>query len=185
MQKIVSTKILAETKFINLVEDTYLDNDLNEHRWIKAQRPNGQHAAVIVPILKYNGDTRLVITKEFRVPINGYEIGFPAGLIEPGEGPEQTAVRELLEETGYMIDKILGVSPLIYNSPGLTDEGCYLVYAEVDPVPTKVNLQGSEDIITYTINMEDAEVILRDNSLLIGAKTWLILNQFSVHGTVM
>jgi len=185
MQKIIATKRIAETKFINLVEDVYTDNDGKEHRWVKAQRPNGQHAAVIVPMLRINSTPYLIVTKEFRVPLNGYEFGFPAGLIDPGENPTSTAVRELREETGYKVDKILEVSPLVFNSPGLTDEGVYLVYVEVSQKPEETNLQGSEEIVTYIMGQEGIKTLLDDSSKLFGAKAWLIFKQFVKHGEVI
>lgn len=42
---------------------------------------------------------------------------FP-GLIDEGETPEQAAIRELEEETGYKADKVLESSPIIVPDPG-------------------------------------------------------------------
>ena len=47
-------------------------------------------------------------------------VEFPAGLIDEGESPEEAAVRELKEETGYE-GKVLDCSPTIVADPGLTD----------------------------------------------------------------
>ena len=42
-----------------------------------------------------------------------------SGLIDEGETAEQTAIRELEEETGFKADEVLESSPLLVNDPGL------------------------------------------------------------------
>lgn len=56
--------------------------------------------------------------KQFRPAVEKVCIEVPAGLVDEGEGVEQSAVRELREETGYVGEVIeggLGVTPLMFN----------------------------------------------------------------------
>lgn len=46
-------------------------------------------------------------------------VEFPAGLVDADESPEEAAVRELKEETGYA-GRVLSLSPTIVSDPGLT-----------------------------------------------------------------
>lgn len=46
-------------------------------------------------------------------------VEFPAGLVDADESPEDAAVRELKEETGYA-GRVLSLSPTIVSDPGLT-----------------------------------------------------------------
>lgn len=55
--------------------------------------------AVAIIALLDNGE--LVMERQFRYPLGRDMIELPAGKIDPGEPPLETARRELLEETGY------------------------------------------------------------------------------------
>jgi len=55
-----------------------------------------------------------VLEKQFRPPVGKVCIEIPAGLIDEGETPEEAAVRELREETGYVGDVSVS-SPLMFH----------------------------------------------------------------------
>ncbi len=109
--EILNVEQLTHEKWLNLFAATFA-HDGHTGRWVFASRRRQPHhpgggcdAVVIVPVLHAPGaPPRLVLVKEFRVPVGGYVIGFPAGLLEAGEGLEETVRRELLEETGLEIE---------------------------------------------------------------------------------
>jgi 8-oxo-dGTP pyrophosphatase MutT (NUDIX family) len=76
-------------------------------------------------------DTLLV--SQFRPPVGSATMEFPAGLIDGGETPEQAALRELREETGYVgraattAPSTLQASRPVCMSPGLCDETVQVV----------------------------------------------------------
>jgi ADP-ribose pyrophosphatase len=59
-------------------------------------------AVMIVPLLTdAAGQLQVVLERQFRYPIGRVMIEFPAGKLDPGEGTQRCAQRELQEETGY------------------------------------------------------------------------------------
>jgi ADP-ribose pyrophosphatase len=79
-------------------------------------------AVVILPILA-GGDSgpQVILIRNWRISVEDWVYELPAGTLEPGEDPANTAGRELKEETGFTAARI---DPLcrFYTSPGLTDE---------------------------------------------------------------
>ncbi|UPQ88067.1 ADP compounds hydrolase NudE [Vibrio sinaloensis] len=69
-----------------------------EQRTYERMKPSGRNAVMMVPVTE-QGD--LLLVREYAAGTERYELGFPKGLIDPGESAEQAAVRELKEEIGY------------------------------------------------------------------------------------
>jgi GDP-mannose pyrophosphatase NudK len=79
-------------------------------------------------VLLYNPDEKTVLlTKQFRIAtyVNGNSTGMlietPAGLLEEGEAPEKTMIREIKEETGYDVNEVKKVYEA-YSSAGAFTE---------------------------------------------------------------
>lgn len=82
---------------------------------------NGIPDAVVIIATDQN-DEKILLNKEFRMAVGDWVYNFPAGLIDPGENPKDSAVRELWEETGlelYEIDDMIGIS---YSAVGFSNE---------------------------------------------------------------
>jgi len=185
--KIIGTEILLKTQFIDMKATEYEDQKGETKYWVWAQRPNARKAVVIAAVVDngflpgpapYKRDLKLVVTKEFRVPISDYEFSLPAGLIDENESIEETAAREFFEETGLKIKRIIQTSPFVYNSPGMTDESAAIVFCEAEGEPSTQNNEASEEIEIIIADKNKIKEILDDPKNKIGAKSWIIFNQF-------
>jgi ADP-ribose pyrophosphatase len=76
----------------------------------------------VVPVTE-GGD--VVLVKQWRQPVGSFTLELPGGGMGEDEDPEETARRELLEETGYRAEEL---APLIsvHTTPGRATEVCYL-----------------------------------------------------------
>lgn len=91
-----------------------------------------------------NKGERLLMSYEYRYPTGHYLLSVPAGLIDPadaelvkeGKNPVlEAARREIHEETNLVIrdtDRLEVLNPLVFSTPGMTDESNALVLAVVD-----------------------------------------------------
>ncbi|MDT8378953.1 MAG: NUDIX hydrolase [Desulfotignum sp.] len=181
---------LTDRHHLNLFSIQYQDKVGRDKVWTYASRsgpddsgytrPNQPDAVVVVPY--HVTERKLVIIKEFRVVLGGWQYGFPAGLLDPGEGVVQAGKRELFEETGLRLTRVVTQSPAVYSSSGLTDESVSLVYAECQGVPSSIHTEDSEDIHVMMLSRQDAGRLLETPDILFDVKTWIVLRQFSDRG---
>ena len=75
-------------------------------------------ASMVVPLLD---DGRVLVLRQFRYPVGRVFVEFPAGKIDAGETPRQTAARELVEETGWHAGELAHLTT-IHNAIGYSDE---------------------------------------------------------------
>jgi UDP-N-acetyl-D-mannosaminuronic acid dehydrogenase len=79
-----------------------------------------------VSVIAVTTDGELVLCKQFRPAVEEFTIEFPSGLLEDGERPEETAKRELLEETGYQVDEVEYLGCLVPDTGRLANRmWCY------------------------------------------------------------
>ncbi len=82
---------------------------------------------------------RLLLSKEYRYPTGQFLLSPPAGLLDPTDARTANPVlsaakREIWEETGLIIkpcDSLSVINPLLFSSPGMTDESNALVCAVI------------------------------------------------------
>lgn len=113
----------------------------------------------VVAILDKPEGKELVLQKQYRPPLDKITIEVPAGLVDAGETPQEAAVRELREETGY-VGVVTETSPVMYHDPGFCNTNLRMVHVHVD-MTLKENqdpqpqLEDGEFIETFTVPLAD------------------------------
>ncbi len=122
-------RCVSSGRWLRLMKAEWSDESGKVRSWEMVKRVESRGAAMIVATLKSSG--RFVLARQFRPPVGGFSVEFPAGLVDEGETPERTAVRELREETGYT-GEVVNTRPTAFSSPGMTSETVTLVEMVVD-----------------------------------------------------
>lgn len=98
----IETEQVVEGKFIRMHTDRVRLPDGSESHREYVLHPG---AVVIAAFVGNNADAEmLVFEHQYRYPLGRHFIELPAGKIDAGEAQQETAQRELLEETGYVSD---------------------------------------------------------------------------------
>ena len=95
--KILARQLVAESRLLR-IESVDLQFSNGEERRYERVQGSGRGAVLVVPMLDEN---TMLLVREYAAGLHNYQLGFPKGLIDPGETPEQAANRELREEIGY------------------------------------------------------------------------------------
>lgn len=122
-------------------------------------------AVVLLPIAE---DGRVVLIRNDRISIDRTLLELPAGTMEVGEPPEETAARELIEETGYRAGR-LEMLRKFYASPGICDEIMYLFVAS-DLTAGAPDREANEQIENQLATWDEIQRWI-DNGTIEDAKT--------------
>jgi ADP-ribose pyrophosphatase len=193
--KVTKLKALAETKFLSLYEAEYENKVGNMRTWTLASRKdtdtlqkqffkNKEDATDGVIIAAYHKDKKkIVIIKQFRIPLNDYVYELTAGLIDPGEDVKSTIGRELMEETGLTIIEVLKNrgNDKVYVSAGMTDESLAFVYCTCDGEISDEHLEDDECIEAILVSQEEAKELIQSNEKF-DVKCFLVLQSFALLG---
>ena len=89
------------------------------------QKPSG------VSIVAFRDD-KMMLLREFRLSINKEIFNLCAGMIEEGESVESCIERELYEETGLRVKRIIDILPPSFSAVGFSDTKTYIAFVEAE-----------------------------------------------------
>lgn len=114
--KIIESKEVYSCKLFKVTEDHAKDPKGGfEIRRCIVRHPG---SAVMMAI---DEKKRILLVRQYRLPADKFLWELPAGRLDPGEKPLQTAKRELIEETGYQAKKWEKLASF-FPSPGFVQE---------------------------------------------------------------
>lgn len=152
LPNITDRQVVAKSRFFK-VEQVSLTFSNGEQREFERMAGSGRGAVMILPLLDKH---TMLLIREYAAGTHSYQLGFPKGLIDPGETPHQAANRELQEEAGYKASTLTDLHK-VAMAPTFFDAHMNLVIAE-DLSPS--TLEGDEpeplEVIEWPIAELDA-----------------------------
>jgi 8-oxo-dGTP pyrophosphatase MutT (NUDIX family) len=151
--RLVGARTIGAGDWLRIEQIEYVDHRGLARTWETVARQRAAGAVFMITML--HPSERYVLVRQYRPPVDGHVLEFPAGLVDPGEDPAETAVRELAEETGYT-GTVAWLGPASLSSPGMSRETVTLAFMDVDESrpENQCPIQQCED-------GEDIAVILR------------------------
>ena len=184
--KILGKKII-HNGFFKMKEIT-LKYQKYDGKWsneIKRELFGGAQVSAVLP---YDPDNKkIVLIQQFRPGTiskksNNYLDEIVAGIIDKGETPEETAIRECYEETGCKAKNLKPIQSY-FPAPGSSESFYHLFLGEV-VAPNKEIIKGleneNEDILVKSFSFEEVKKKMENNEILNGltliALQWFFLN---------
>ena len=138
------------------VDEVRLSNGRRTVREV-ADRAN---AVVIAPI---DDAGNVVLVRQYRYAVEEALLEAPAGMVEPGEDPDDCAQRELQEETGYRAEEMRSLGGF-WISPGFCSEYQY-AYVARGLIPSKLEADYDEDIAVERYPLSEIPAMIRDGRI--------------------
>lgn len=134
-----------------------------------------------ITVIPFLSDNEVLILKEYRHAIKSWQYQFPSGMIEPGEKPEETARKEIAEETGYECTDLIYLG-YTYPSFGSTTEKIHLFAAKLGAPAETDGKEALEEIKTEPISIQALEALMNENRFthaagLVAWLKWKIYNK--------
>jgi len=139
----------------------------------RCERPDGQivdpYFVVELPIsvcaLAITEDNQVVLTRQYRHPIDETVLEIPGGFIDKNEEPQKAIARELLEETGYEFSSYEYVGKIAAN-PGVLDNYTHFFLVKGGKKITSQKLDANEDIEVILLPLDEVRRMLLQNEFV-------------------
>jgi 8-oxo-dGTP pyrophosphatase MutT (NUDIX family) len=161
-----------------LIESKYVYRD----RWLRARAdkcelPDGRimepYYVIEVPdwtnMVIITKEQRIVLVRQYRHALGTTTLELPGGILEQGESPKESAIREMHEETGYVSDEVeflMKISP----NPALNNNTAYFFLAIDAEKLTDTKFDPFEDIVIETFSKDELKQLLEEGKLQHGVQ---------------
>jgi ADP-ribose pyrophosphatase len=155
--KIIKKRQVYKSKIFTVFEE-----EAKDPSGFHIERSIVRHGGSAV-MLAVDARDRVLLVKQFRLPAEKELWEIPAGRLDPGEKPLQTAKRELVEETGYSARKWKKLAAY-WPSPGYISEKMHL-YLATDLTEGKATPMEDERIEMQWMKKKELAKLIRDGKI--------------------
>ncbi len=137
--KLIKFEKVKDGKYLKNYEITYLNKNGKEKKYEIVSRKElndieelgNRTSGVSIVVTK---DDKLLLLREFRMGVNKYIFNLVAGMLEENESIEECIARELYEETGLALKRIIAILPPSYAAVAISDTMTQIAFVEADGV---------------------------------------------------
>jgi len=140
-----------------------------------------------VNVIAVTPDQQLVMIEQYRHGSTTVELEIPGGMIDPHDSsPQDAALRELREETGYAGDKpeLIGK---VFPNPAIMSNTCFTVMVENCRCVHPIELDHGEDLLTRLVPISEIPGLVARgkilHSLVVAALYYFDLRQWGLRTT--
>ena len=133
-------------------------------------RTNREHEFYIlesndwVNVIPLTRQDEVVLIRQYRHGIQEITLEIPGGIVEDGDSPEETARRELLEETGYSESGMTLLGSVNAN-PAFLNNRCYTYIARDVYIAGEQNQDDKEDIEVVIKPLDEIPLLIREGAI--------------------
>ena len=148
---------------------------------------SGAHVSSLLPYDPIKKE--IILIQQFRAGAlsrydENYLLEIVAGIVDEGENPEQTAIRECFEETGCEVKKIHPIQSY-FPAPGSSESYYHLYLGEIQAFEGE-RIKGlekeNEDILVKSFKIDEVRQMLKEkkimNGLTLVALQWFFLEHY-------
>ncbi|MFP4484635.1 MAG: NUDIX hydrolase [Spirochaetaceae bacterium] len=140
-----------EGKIFDLHEVVRRARDGREGRFVLVESPDW--ANVVTPVRDAEGREYFVMVRQYRQGSRSLTLEFPGGIVDEGEEPEAAAWRELVEETGYVPERLELIGTVNPN-PAFMSNTAYTFLAHGAHLREDRDLDPDEIMDTHLVPVE-------------------------------
>lgn len=157
--RVTASSYVVDTHFLRLRKDRIElpDGTVIDDYYVRESRG-------FVVIFALTRDGRAVLVRQYKHGIGQELLELPAGAIDPGEEPMQTAIRELEEETGYTAPAMDLVRSFVVD-PTNSDSVAHLFLARDAEKTAEQDLDVTENIEVQLETPEELRKLVRDGTI--------------------
>lgn len=133
-----------------------------------------------INVIALTDKKEIVLVEQYRYGIEEPTLELPGGMVDPGENPKETSIRELKEETGYAGSEVFNLGKVSSNPAILTNythiyliKGCKRVSDQ--------KLDGNERINVHVMPLQEFLDLVADgevhHSLVVAAVAKYLLRK--------
>lgn len=157
--RIVASSYIVDTKFLRLRKDTI---ELPDGTIIPDYYVRDSRGFIIV--FAVTPDDRVVLVRQYKHGIARELLELPAGAIDPGEEPLETAIRELAEETGYQAESVELVRSFV-TDPTNSNSIAHLFIARGARKTAEQDLDPTEAISVELATLDELHRLVREGAI--------------------